>query len=167
MPRSRAIDARRRRFERFGAEPHFAVGVKTAFGLQREWLDAAAHRRRDVHRDALRVVDRLELRAVQCGGERHADRDAGANSAAIAAECASNGLGAAVRIAFEARPGADQLRRCSARHAASDCARTRVCAAALAQGTPAATCRRSGMKTSGRGGGGHCAASSPATQMPS
>ena len=40
-------------------------------------------------------------------------------------------------------------------------------AAALAQGTPAATCRRSGMKTSARGGGGHCAASSPATQMPS
>ena len=81
--------------------------------------------------------------------------------------CASNGLCDAMRIAFEARPGADQLRPALARHAASDARAPRVCAAALAQGTPAATCRRSGMKTSGRGGGGHCAASRPATQMPS
>ena len=39
------IDARRRRFERFCAEPHFAVGVKAAFRLQRERLDAAGDRR--------------------------------------------------------------------------------------------------------------------------
>ena len=101
-------------------------------------------------------------------GERPAATtlDAGAYSLRVARVRASNGLG--VRCASPSRRAQEQT-SCSvaARHAASERRAARVCPAALAAGTPAATCRRSGMKASGRGGGGHCAASRPATQMPS
>ncbi len=64
------IDARYRRFEPLRAQPHFAVGMKAALRLQREWFDAASHWRRDVDGGADRVLERLELRVPHETGQR-------------------------------------------------------------------------------------------------
>ena len=160
------VDAGRRRFEGVRLEPHFAVGVKAALGLQRERLDAAGDGAADVHRDALRVVERLELRLVQLDAASGAGRSARYEFLAIR-QVREQRTRRAMRIAFESRPGTDQLAGAGTPRGERRRARRESAPAALAAGTPAATCRRSGMKTSGRGGGGHCAASRPATQMPS
>ena len=107
MPRSRAIDSRRRRFEGFCLEPHFAVGVKPAFRLQRERLHAAGDGAADVYRDALRIVERLERRLVQLDGKR-LDRRARYEFFAIRQMREQRTL-RSMRVSFETCPGADQL----------------------------------------------------------
>ena len=90
----------------------------------------------------------------------------GARIHARSRRCGEQRTSRAMRVAFEPRPGTDQL-SVLGRHAASDSRAARVCAAALAHGNAGGDLQANGMKTSGRGGAGHCAASSPATQMPS
>ena len=168
MPRSRASMPGAGSSRRSRAEPHFAVGMKAAFRLQRERLDAAAHRQAVCRR----------RRPARLRASRAAARAAARPAARIAAPARrlnprpaatreQQWTRRAMRIAFEARPGAHQRAGGARATRRARRAPRALCPAALAAGMPAATCSRSGMKTSGRGGGGHCAASRPATQMPS
>ena len=141
MPRSRAIESGRRRFERSRGEPHLPIRMKSTFRLQRQRFarrprPAGGCRRGRPAR--LRTTSRSgRCSAMTSGGTRSSRRRI---HALAQVQRATDFACGARRL--RAAPTNRRVGRCSTRHAASDSRAARgLRRPRLPTGTPAATCR--------------------------